>query len=169
MIIVIHLTSISSTRRLTSPSRSTEEANLSLTRSLTLLRASYICLWSSICLQVVHNREHGFSKRFTLQGCTTLPTRADRLLMPLVTARLSWQAGRGWSTKTFPLLCPNHESTQIGPCHHRELAHSEVVPILCTGIRFTAYNRLHSCHDPIRSIPASTSRRTKWQMEHRTM
>jgi hypothetical protein len=51
----------------------------------------------------------------------------------------------------LPLPHLNHESSQIGPCHHRELAHSEVVPILCTGIRFTAYNRLHSCHDPIRS------------------
>ena len=32
--------------------------------------------------QVVHNRGHGFPKDLTLQGCTTLPTRANRLLLP---------------------------------------------------------------------------------------
>ena len=34
--------------------------------------------------QVVRNRGHGFSKRFiTLQGCTTLPTRVNRFLVPV--------------------------------------------------------------------------------------
>mgnify|MGYP001793577639 CR=1 FL=1 len=32
--------------------------------------------------QVVHDRGHGFPKDLTLQGCTTLPTRANRLLLP---------------------------------------------------------------------------------------
>ena len=36
--------------------------------------------------QVVHNRGHGFPKDLSLQGCTTLPTRANRLLMPQVTS-----------------------------------------------------------------------------------
>ena len=34
--------------------------------------------------QVVHNRGHGFPKDLTLQGCTTVPTRANRLLMPVL-------------------------------------------------------------------------------------
>jgi hypothetical protein len=54
-----------------------------------------------------------FRKDLTLQGCTTLPTRVDRLLAPYVT-HFPWCAGRGWSTKTFLLLRLNHEFTKRG-------------------------------------------------------
>ena len=79
--------------QLTSPPRSTEEANLSLTHSITLLRASYSCLWSSIYLQVVHNCEHGFSKRFNPTGVynfthTRRPSlNATRFSSPLMASR----------------------------------------------------------------------------------
>jgi hypothetical protein len=46
-----------------SPSRP-EEVIQSLTLKLALLRLGSCCLWSSICLQVVLNRRHGFLKIF---------------------------------------------------------------------------------------------------------
>ena len=50
-----------------------------------------------------------FRKDLTLQGCTTLPTRTNRLLMPLDT--LPWCADRGcgW-TRPLPCFRQDHES-----------------------------------------------------------
>src|SRR3954464_10950983 len=50
-----------------------------------------------------------FRKIITLQGCTTLPTRTNRLLMPLDT--LPWCADRGcgW-TRPLPCFHQDHES-----------------------------------------------------------
>jgi hypothetical protein len=44
-------------------------------------------------LQVVHNRGHGFSKRFTLQGCTNVPIHARSI-----------QPRQGMDITTRPLL-----------------------------------------------------------------
>ena len=48
--------------------------------------------------KVVHNHGHGFSKRFTLQGCTILTTDTVRLLAcTLVLFLGGWQSGRGYN------------------------------------------------------------------------
>ena len=51
--------------------------------------------------QVVHNRGHGFPKDLSLQGCTTLPTRANRLLIPLQLCPLPLEADRGWMATLY--------------------------------------------------------------------
>jgi hypothetical protein len=80
-----------------------------------------------------------FQKDLTLQGCTTLPTRVDRLLAPYVT-HFPWCAGRGWSTKTFLLLRLNHEFTKRGKLC-RNGARPEVGPSNCA--QGLVYQRLH--------------------------
>ena len=72
-----------------------------------------------------------FRKYLTLQGCTTLPTRINRLLTP--SYKLSPRiAGRGWLNKTFPLLRLNHEFTKWGRLRRNgsspEVGPSDCVP-----------------------------------------
>ena len=46
--------------------------------------------------QVVHNRGHGFSKRFIPAGVYNfLPTRANRLLMPVQLVLFLWRPAEG--------------------------------------------------------------------------
>ena len=52
--------------------------------------------------QVVHNRGHGFPKDFIPAGVYNfLPTRANRLLMPLQFIPLPLEAGRGWMATLY--------------------------------------------------------------------
>jgi hypothetical protein len=78
-----------------------EEEIQSLTLKLAFLRLGSSCLWSSICLQVIHNHGHGFSKRFNPAGVHNFshtwwssPGPSERILA-------GW-----WSPTTFTLHRP---------------------------------------------------------------
>jgi hypothetical protein len=81
--------------------------------------------------------EMTFRKDLILQGYTTLPTHAYRLFM-LYDTRFTWHAGKGWSTKTFPLLSLVHESLLKGLIRHREMDTSKWSLFAMCGIRFEA-------------------------------
>jgi hypothetical protein len=101
-----------------------------------------------------------FQRDLTLQGCTTLPTRADWLLAPYVT-HFPWCAGRGWSTKTFPLLRLNHEFTKRGKLH-RNGSSPKVGPPNCESR--LVYQRPH-LKQPWPCLKQSLNTQIRWLME----
>jgi hypothetical protein len=101
-----------------------------------------------------------FRKDLTLQGCTTLPTCADRLLASYVT-HFPWCAGRGWSTKTFPLLRLNHEFTKRGKRRHNGSS-PEVGPPNCELRLVYQRQRLKQ---PRPRLKQSLNTQIRWLME----
>jgi hypothetical protein len=86
-----------------------KEVIQNLTLKLALLRLGSSYLWSSICLQVVHNRGHVFLKRFNPAGVHNFahtwwssPGPSQRILA-------GW-----WSPTTFTLRRPIPWATPIG-------------------------------------------------------
>jgi hypothetical protein len=73
----------------------------SLTLKLALLRLGSSCLWSSICLQVIHNRGHGFSKRFNPAGVHNFTHMWWPSPGPLQGVLAGW-----WPPTTFTLRRP---------------------------------------------------------------
>jgi hypothetical protein len=93
-----------------------EEVIQSLTLKLALLRLGSGCLWSSICLQVVHNRGHGFSKRFNPAGVHNFAHTWRLSPGPSRRILAGW-----WSPTTFTLRRPIPWATPKGSSRHREI------------------------------------------------
>jgi hypothetical protein len=88
---------------------------------LAVLRLGLSCLWSSIYLQVVHNRGHGFSKRFNPAGVHNFAHTWRSSPGPSQRILAGW-----WSPITFTLRRPIPWATPKGSSRHHEIGRSRM-------------------------------------------